>query len=112
MRVNTLEIRNRVVIVALRLGIKISHKDEVKSYGKIGEEEESCGMDVAQEDLMAERSMDKDEISISAIGMVLDQMVQKMHGEGIFNQMIMKLLNEMKMVNENGENIWKENDEM
>jgi hypothetical protein len=35
-----------------------------------------------------------------------------MHGEGISNQMIMKLLNEMKMVNENGENIWKENDEM
>jgi hypothetical protein len=74
MRVNTLEIRNRVVIVALRLGIKISHKDEVKSYGKIGEEE-NCGMDVAQEDLMAERSMDKDEISISATGMVPDQVV-------------------------------------
>jgi hypothetical protein len=73
MRVNTLEIRNRVVIVALRLGIKISHKDEVKSYGKIGEG--SCGMDVAQEDLMAERSMDKDEISISATGMVPDQVV-------------------------------------
>jgi hypothetical protein len=76
------------------------------------DEEENCAMDTAQDGSMAERGQDKDidkeGVIFGDVRMVQDQV---MHGEGGFNQMIMKHLNEMEVIDENGENIWEENEE-
>jgi hypothetical protein len=46
------------------------------------------------------------------IGLVPTQVVREINEEGISDKLIMTLLQDMEMVDENGENIWEEGEEV